>query len=300
MKEVLRSGVQAWECDRMGHWNVRFYFQKASEGLALFGAALGLAPRSLAERGLGFVARDQHVRFLRELRPGAPYRVVAGVLDAEPQRLRVYSEIQHVALEAPAATLTSELYFAELASREPVPLPEPVLRAAEGQRCELPDHGAPRGLTADPPGPAPVRKDSAGRGMVPAFLGPAPAELCDAAGYLTPAGHMACVSDGIDHYFHRTRGKHVRAVGGAALEYRYAYRTPARVGDVVEVYSALKAIGPKIKHLCHHLFDATTGDAIATSEAIAVNFDLEARRAVPLSEEERRFLEPHLIAGIGL
>ena len=37
MIEVLRSGVNTWECDQMGHMNVRFYVAKMMEGLAELG-----------------------------------------------------------------------------------------------------------------------------------------------------------------------------------------------------------------------------------------------------------------------
>ena len=31
--EVWRGGVNTWECDEMGHLNVRFYVARAMEGL---------------------------------------------------------------------------------------------------------------------------------------------------------------------------------------------------------------------------------------------------------------------------
>ena len=33
---VWRGGVNTWECDEMGHMNVRFYLAKAMEGLPHF------------------------------------------------------------------------------------------------------------------------------------------------------------------------------------------------------------------------------------------------------------------------
>ena len=40
--EVWRGAVQAWECDEMGHMNVRFHLAKAMQGLAGAAAALGM------------------------------------------------------------------------------------------------------------------------------------------------------------------------------------------------------------------------------------------------------------------
>ena len=40
--EVWRGGVNTWECDEMGHMNVRFYVANAMEGLVGLAAALGM------------------------------------------------------------------------------------------------------------------------------------------------------------------------------------------------------------------------------------------------------------------
>ena len=45
--EVWRGGVNTWECDRMGHLNVRFHVAHAAEGLVGLAAGLGL-PRAFA------------------------------------------------------------------------------------------------------------------------------------------------------------------------------------------------------------------------------------------------------------
>ena len=36
MIEVYRGSINTWECDEMGHMNVRFYVAKMMEGLAAF------------------------------------------------------------------------------------------------------------------------------------------------------------------------------------------------------------------------------------------------------------------------
>ena len=48
--EVWSGGVNTWECDEMGHMNVRFWVAKAQEGLAGLAAQLGM-PRAFAGDG---------------------------------------------------------------------------------------------------------------------------------------------------------------------------------------------------------------------------------------------------------
>ena len=58
--EVWRGGVSAWECDEMGHLNVRFHVSRALEGLGVLAELLGLEPifapnaaATLAVRAIG-------------------------------------------------------------------------------------------------------------------------------------------------------------------------------------------------------------------------------------------------------
>ena len=77
----------------MGHMNVQFYLDKATQGLAAFGHHLGFGPRLLRSRGQTFAALDHHVRFLREQRPGAPFHLKAGILEVGDDTFRVYQEM---------------------------------------------------------------------------------------------------------------------------------------------------------------------------------------------------------------
>ncbi len=79
--EIWRGGVNTWECDEMGHLNVRFYVSRAMEGLVGVAGALGLPGAFRANAGATLLVKDHHIRFLREARPRAALHMVAGVLE---------------------------------------------------------------------------------------------------------------------------------------------------------------------------------------------------------------------------
>jgi acyl-CoA thioester hydrolase len=85
MIEVARSSVQTWECDQMGHMNVQFYVGKADEGLSALAAALGLSARAQRSTFAALIPREHHIRFHRELRPGAPFAIKAGILASKAE-----------------------------------------------------------------------------------------------------------------------------------------------------------------------------------------------------------------------
>lgn len=300
--EVYRNSVQAWEIDQMGHMNVQFYVDKSASALAVFSHHLGLGPDFTRREGARLVAREHHIRFLREQHPGAPLRIVSGVLATAPDRLRIYQEMTNAANGEVAATFTIEAELLDIHSRAPRPLPSTVLAAAEGLRMELPDHGAPRGLELQPPRPSPMLAEADALGMLATYHGMVSPAMCDADGWLAPRAYMGIVSDSVPNLLVQIYGVDCSrmGIGGAALEYRFAYRRAARAGDLLTLRSGIKQVGRKAYVFVHWLFDLSTGEALATAEAVAVLLDLKARRAIEIPAEFRELLERHMHPELGV
>ena len=300
MIEVVRSGVNTWDCDQMGHMNVRHYFACANRGHALLALELGLPPSLLRAGGRALRTRDQHVRFVRELRPGVYYTLRAGLLSVSRERLNVYAQMDVLHTGEVAASVLSEVALVDLASGRELPFPEQVLTRAQALMTTVPEAYAPRGVARGTPRTPPRREDALARGMIGAYLGPVQAEDVDASGAMTEAAFMARVSDGIGHYFQALRGPRAQGIGGAALEYRYVFHERPRVGDIIEVRSALKGIGGKTSHICHWIFDVESGRCAATSEAVAVSFDLTTRKAIAIPDETRAHMERMVVPDLSV
>jgi acyl-CoA thioester hydrolase len=300
MIEVLRSGVNTWECDQMGHLNVRHYLGRANQGLATLALHLGLLPSQLRAEALALRARDQHVRFLRELRPGASFTVHAGVVSTTATRLFVYEEMRLANKPDVAASMLSEVSLVEVTTGHERTFSNAVLARARELTSEVPTASAPRGIERTTPRVPPLREEALQRGLTGAFLGPVLAEDCDAYGQMLEGAFMAHVSDGSGHLFQTFQSSRVRDVGGAALEYRYVFHERPRLGDVIEVRSALKGLGRKTMHICHWIFNVETGRCAATAEAVAVSFDLTTRKSIEISPEGRSALEQCIVPDLSV
>ncbi len=206
MIDVARSSVQTWQSDQMGHMNVQFYMEQATQGLAALGVHLGLGPRFSAAEGARLAARTHHVRFLREQRPGAPFTIRAGVLDVRDFGLTVYEEMTNTVSGEVAATFTGEVELLDEDSREIKPLPARARTAAKALLMELPAHGAPRGLQIQPPRPAPTLKEAEALGLVYTWMGEIQPGQCDAQGFLHTRHFMGIVSDSIPNLLGQMRG----------------------------------------------------------------------------------------------
>jgi acyl-CoA thioester hydrolase len=291
MIETCRTSVQSWECDSMGHMNVQVYVARASEGLLVLANALGISPSQRRAEHVGFVETEHHIKFLRELRPGHQYVVSTGILELQEQGLRTYQEIWNPAVEELCTTFQANTTFMDLRTRTPKPLPEDVARHAEAFMVQLPPHGAVRGLDQDPPIPGPTLDDAERLGLRTVYRGVVGPQQCDAYGFMETYSYMGRISDAMTNIVGLTQtmeqGSGVRT-GGAALEYRFVYRQPAQDGDLIQIRSGLKRIsGRKTFIWGHWLFDSSTGEAVASAEAVSVLIDLVQRRAIEIPEKAR-------------
>ena len=303
MIDVARSSVQTWHSDQMGHMNVQFYMEHASQGLAALAVHLGLGPRFISAESARLIARDHHVRFLREQRPGAPFTIRAGVLDVRDYGLRVYLEMYNTISKEIAATFAADVELLDEDSRETKPLPAKAKAAAKAMTIELPQHGAPRGLELAAPRKAPTLEEAAEIGLVFTWQGEVQLDQCDAQSFLLPRHFMGIVSDSIPNLLGQTNGQDRSKndkVGGAALEYHFHYHSYPRAGDVLTLRSGLKSVSTKTYIWGHWLFNLETGKSIATAEAVAIALDLVERKAIPVPEEMRIRLEGMVAPGLGV
>jgi acyl-CoA thioester hydrolase len=301
MMEVLRSSVNEWECDQMGHLNVRHYLGRANDGVTLLLTQLGLGPARLRQEGLALRALDQHVRFQREMRPGTAYCVRAGVVSATSELLRTYEEIGIRPQNELSAAVQTQSVLIELAGGSQRDFPAQLQALSHAMRSDIPPHGEARGIARDQPRPPITRAQAVDQGMIGAFLGPVQAEDCDAYGLMRESGMMAKVSDGMSHFFIALRDRpRPGDLGGAALEYRFVFRKWPRLGDFLEVRSGLKGMGKKTSQICHFIFDVESGDCVASAEAVSVSFDLATRKSVEIPDDLRAAMQHHVIANLSI
>ena len=302
MIEIGLGSVQSWECDVMGHMNVQFYVARVGDSLPALALALGLGPSQCRTLDAELVPVDQHIRFLRELRPGEPFAIFGGVLACDGDRLRLYQEMRNTLTGAVAASFITVAALVDGERRFGLPLPEAVKVRAAALAEALPEHGRPRGLTLDPPRPRPDWAEADRLGLLltqQVAVGP---QECDWRGLMVTRAVIARVADSIPNMVAKTRGadRSVENAGGAALEYRLIYHATPRQGDVLALRAGIKSIGAKAFIWGHWLFDRESGAAVATTEAVAVTFDLATRKSLALGEAMRQSLGRFLVPGLSV
>lgn len=300
--EVWRGSVAMWECDAMGHLNVGFYVAKSMEGLVGLAAELGMPDAFCADARATLIVREQHIRFIREARPGAPLVMTAGVVAMGDSEARLLFLLRHSDGQL-AASFQTLVVHATVREGRAFPWPARVLGRAEVLSLEVPAEAAPRSIGLDPV----VSQASLARadklGIRRTGLGAVRAADCDLYGRMRTEQMMARISDGIPHFFEGRRpggGEPDRKVGGAALEYRLIHLDWPRAGDRVELRSGASGGDARFRKLTHWLLDPETGKPWGVAEAIAVSFDLETRKMITLEGEALAEANGRVIEGLTL
>lgn len=305
--EIWRGGVNTWECDEMGHMNVRFYVTRAMEGLAGLAAELGMPQAFAPGSGATLMVREQHIRFLRECHPGAALHMLGGVIEMGEDEARLLQLLIHSGSGEIAASFQTTVAHVTSHEARPFPWSNRTLRRAEALKVEVPPQAQARSIELGPVESRASLERAQELGLARIGLGAIGLTDIDIFGRMRVEQFIGRVSDGIPRIVAEFRdtvaGKAAQKpgrIGGAVLEYRIVHLDWPRAGDRVELRSGLAGVDARTKRLVHWLLDPETGKPWGTSEAIAITFDLDARKIVPISDEARAALSARVTPGLTL
>jgi acyl-CoA thioester hydrolase len=301
--EVWRGGVTHWECDQMGHLNIIFYVAKSMEGLMGLAAELGM-PQAFSPRAdITLIVREQHIRFLREARTGAPLAMTAGVVEMSETEARLVLLMRH-ADGALAATFQTVVACCAAGDGLPVPWPDPVRARAEAFRAEVPAEAVARSIALQPPTTTASLQRAVDLGLHRTGLGAVRVGDCDVFGRMRAEQLISRVFEGSSHLAWARRlaaGEPQAAnIGAAALEYRLAYFAWPKAGDRVELRSGWASVDSRVRRSVHWLLDPVTGRCWGGAEAVLAVFDTQTRKIVTLSPEAVAVAQAETIAGLTL
>jgi acyl-CoA thioester hydrolase len=304
--EVWRGSVNTWECDGMGHMNVRFYAVRALEGLVGLAAALGMPRAFSPTAGATLLIREQHIRFLREAVAGTVLTLRGWVAEMGETEARLVLVLCHPSGEPAASFQTVVSHVTPLEGR-PFPWTDSIRVQAEALMAPIPDFAAARSIDLAPVESRASLEAADALGLAPLTTGAVLARDCDVFGRMSAEQFIGRVSDGIPGLVERTRRAIVEAmddkpkrVGGAVLEYRLVHLDWPRAGDRIAIRSGLVKVDGRTQRMIHWMLNPETGRPWGVSEAVAVTLDLDKRKIVPVPEAAQAVLNAAAVKGLTL
>ena len=303
MFEAFRGSVAQWECDMMGHMNVRHYFAKCDQAIRFTALRLGITPSMSREEGIELVITDQHVRFLQEQHAGSGLGIRMGVLDFSDSQIRLYQEIYNTLSGDIATTFITTAEPHRVADDSLVAWPEMAQAFAEANQTEIPGYAQPRSLDLVPGTGNMTMHKVEELGLYESSAGVITATHCDGAGRIRPAFLIGHIADGVVNMTQRfkTRGfidDPDRRIGGAVLEYRLIYRSRPRAGSLFTVRTGLAEVMEKTNRFATWMMDLETGKPILSAASVGLSFDLDTRKVVAPPPEARAEMAAMMTPGL--
>ena len=116
--------------------------------------------------------------------------------------------------------------------------------------------------------------------------------LCDVMGHVTTRHYIAMFDDAAYFFLYRTFGwagdDAVNGLGWADVRHEIDYKTEVAAGDLLEVHAQLEKVGTKSITVRYDMHNSKKKEVAATLLSTSVLFDMQARKAVPLTDEMRQ------------
>jgi len=301
MRDLWRGNANAWECDEMGHLNIKPYVAKASEALGALANIVGVSNLEDPRAASALSPRELHVRYLAEARPGAPL-VIGGGFSAISQREATACLImRHALAGAAAAAFTLRVDHIDPRDGRIIDFDADTRAAAEGLIVTPPDIAQPRSSRMQPPAGDAALDAADALGLMEIGRGMYRVHDVDAFGRVRLDAHVGRISDSVAHYFGQLRGAtQDSGVGGALLEARFVIHEAPSSGDLYVIRSGVVEFMGKALRLVHWFLDPVTGRPWVTMEGISVFLDLKARKVAPPPDDMRAAIEAALVPGLAI
>jgi acyl-CoA thioester hydrolase len=128
--ETARGTVHAWQCDHMGHVNVRAYGERFEEACWQYYAMIGIAPSRLRAGEIHMAAVRQDTQYLSELLAGDVVVVRTTMLEVRDKVLRFLHAMINAETGATSATSEFTVVCLDPQARRSRPFPADVLARA--------------------------------------------------------------------------------------------------------------------------------------------------------------------------
>lgn len=304
MITVWQGSCNQWDCDEMGHMNVRVYIEKQTEGLHSFAHHMAMPHAFRKDMPSTLIPVEQHIRYIREARPGMPLSMQACVLSFGDDDVWVYQDMRHADGKA-AAAFRTRLVHAEVKTGRAFPWSIRSKEALKALMDTPPDDTAPRSfdLNTQTRPLSEITQDVVNDVGAPMIgTGVVPVHHLDIHGRMSHHWFIGRLSDSVPNLLYTWRQRVAEIedtpTGGAVLEYRIKYHAFPKAGDRWTAYSSIGEIKEKTHSIVHWMMNPDTGTPWMTSEAVAITMDLQKRKAIATSPERKKEIAKIAPAGL--
>jgi len=292
----------SWECDDLGHLNMRHYMTKTAQARQMLIIKLGIENAFRADSVSSVRVRDFHIKYQGEARPGDPLRIESGVIALRKNTATLCHMMYHFDGRI-AASIVENVAHVSLLTGKSFPWPKRAHLAQKTFKVGAPAPSKPRGLTYDTIASAPSEKRLKKLGMKPIGMGVFQPNEVGVQGHVTTQAFLGRVTETVASVvsgWPELHDKEARTLGhtGALLEARGFLHKRAAAGDPYHMYSGVIDVNEYTRTLIHHLVDAQSGKSLFSAQAVGCLFNMKTRKLMKATPAQIARVEAEIIPGL--
>lgn len=276
-----------WECDELGHLNMRHYMTKTHQARQYFFIHLGLEHAFRAGADSTVRTANFTIRYLKECRPGQRVKISTGLLSLDEDTAELLHIMTHFDGTV-AAVITEVVAHIYLRTGERFRWPTRVRDAAAAHMTDRPAIAKPRGLPVLAAGEKPLApalqalKDGGATLIGAGVFQPAETNIF---GAVTPQSFLGRITESVGNFqtlwpeIHETF-EAGGSISAALLEMSVHIHDTPTSGEPCVLYSAIQSANGYTRQAAHHIIDPISGQSWASVSASACLFDMATRRLV--------------------
>ena len=292
----------AWECDELGHMNMRHYVHKVDEARRGLIIRLGL-PRAFHSGISSTVrSRDLHIKYQGEARPGDPLRIDSAIINLMESTARLCHIMTHRDGRI-AATIVETVEHVYLPEDKVFPWPKRVCEAAPEFTAALPVPAKARNVdaTASFKGMSLSALETAGAKVIGAgVFGVSELDLTNrvtmGSFFGRTTSSIAWFREGWPEFEDPTY--QAGGMSAALLEMRAVIHSYPQSGDAYAYLPAMTSANSYTRQFVHNLVDPISGKSWVSMQASGCKFDLNKRKLVKATEADLEQLEKGMVKGV--
>lgn len=279
----------AWECDDLGHLNMRHYMTKARQARQMLIIRMGLDEAFKSDTVSSIRVSKFHIKYMGEARPGNPLRIESAVLNLGETDARLCHMMYHVDGRL-AASIVETVEHISLHTRQAFHWPKRTRTIAAKYTAEQPMPSLPRGVKYDEVIPTPNADDLTSWGVRCIGSGVFQPHEIGPTGRIGAQGFLGRTTETIGHVHEAWPEMYeddYREAGGSAalLEAFITMGRTAEAGDGYDFYSGIHSVNEHTRRLVHNLVDVVTGENLFSMTGIGCLFNVKTRKLVKTTPE---------------
>ena len=292
----------SWECDDLGHLNMRHYMTKTAQARQMFFIKLGLADAFSEDSVSSVRVSNFHIKYQSEARPGAPLRIETGILTLKKNTAQLCHMMFHFDGRI-AASIVETVSHVSLLTGKSFAWPKRLQKAAKAYTIKAPAPSKPRGISYDTVSKAPNEKQLRKLGMKPFGMGVFQRQEVGIQGHITTQAYLGRVTEtvaSVTSGWPELHHKEALALGnsGALLEARGFLHKRAAAGAAYHMYSGVVHVDQYTRTLIHHLVDVQTGKNLFSMQAVGCLFNLKTRKLMKATPEQIARVNQEITPGL--